>query len=205
MADNRPSAPFCAVKSPALTILLVAGALLLAAPARAINYGQLDTFENGTSDFWMNGFGDLAVSLGGPGGAGDHFLQIDGGGNPDTPGGKIVGFNINQWTGNFIAANVNAVEMDLKALSIDPGNGISFLTIRIAFRTATGPLISKGASGYISLNSALIPADGLWHHAVFNFSSLQPINSTVDCLAAPAAGHLFDGAGGVPDSSSNRS
>ena len=161
-----------------------------ATPARAIVNGQLDTFEDGTSEYWVNGFDDLAVSLGGPGGAADHFLLIGAGGFSGFSS-KLVGYNATQWTGNFIAAGVNAVEMDLKAISIDPISGISALTIRIAFRSETGPLISKGASGYVSSNSASIPVDGLWHHAVFNFSSLLPINSTNDGMPpAPLATFL---------------
>jgi len=143
-----------------------------------------------TSNFWVNGFGDLAVGVGGPGGAGDHFLLIDAMGF-SSAFSKLVSFNPTQWTGNYIAAGVNAVEMDLKAISIDPSSGISSLTVRIAFRSQTGILVTKGSSGYVSTNSVSLPVDGLWHHAVFNFSSLIPINSTMTGLPpAPLATFL---------------
>ncbi len=158
---------------------IATGFLVWSAPVRAINNDQVDTFEDGTNRYWVNGLGDLTVATGGPGGPGDHYLEIDAMGFSSL-GSKMVGFNTNQWTGNFIAAGVNAVEMDLKAISIDPISGISALTMRIAFRSATGPLITKGVSGYVSTNSVSLPVDGQWHHAVFNFSSLVPINSTND-------------------------
>lgn len=159
----------------------LAGALVCAEPARAVISGQLDTFEDGTSDSWMNGFGDLATGTGGPAGAADHFLRIDADGNG--AGGKLVGYNSNQWTGNFVLAGVNSIEMDLKAISITAG--ASVLTVRIAFRSATGALISAGASGYVSSAGAVIAVDGQWHHVVFRFSSLIPINSSGGVPPAP--------------------
>ncbi len=169
----------------ATLLIALAAAMLCATSARAIVNGQIDTFEDGTSDFWMNGMGNLAVSTGGPGGAGDHFLQIVADGNG--AGGKLVGFNSNQWTGNFTLAGVNAVEMDLKAFSII---GASTLTIRIAFRSATGAFTSAGASGYVSPVAFTLSADGQWHHAIFNFSSLTPINSSGGIPPLPLATFL---------------
>ena len=178
------------MKFPAALLCLLVVGVMSAPTARAIVNGQLDTFEDGTSEFWVNGFGNLAVAVGGPGGAGDHYLEIGGLGFPG-PSSKLVGYNASQWTGNFIAAGVNAVEMDLKAISIDPISGISTLTIRIAFRSATGQLTSKGASGYVSSVGATIPVDGQWHHVVFPLSSLVPINSTNDGMPpAPLATFL---------------
>ena len=44
-----------------------------------INQGQIDTFEDTTAMSWTIGrrFAGPTVQLGGPGGAGDHFLQLD--------------------------------------------------------------------------------------------------------------------------------
>src|ERR1051325_3337213 len=75
--------------------------------------GQIDTFS--ASAFgWTNG--DLApdpvvIATGGPGGMGDAFLQVTA--NGSGAGGRLTVFNRAQWTGNFLAAGVGAVEMDL--------------------------------------------------------------------------------------------
>jgi hypothetical protein len=187
----RPSPYLSRMNFRVALLSLFTGVVLCALPAGAIVNGQLDTFEDGTPEFWRNGFDYfLPPVAGGPGGAADHYLEIGATGF-SSMGSKLVGYNVNQWTGNYLAVGVNAVEMDLKAISINPLSGISALTIRIAFRSATGPLISKGASGYVSIDAATIAVDGQWHHAVFNFSSLQAIPSTNDgSLPAPLATFL---------------
>ena len=160
------------MKRPAAWIILFATLLALTGSARAISLGQVDTFEDGTSDFWGYGFGDWGVKLGGPGGAGDHYMEVLADGNGQ--GGKLVAYNFSQWTGNYTLASVNAIEMDVKAFQIV---GAPNLNIRLAFRSATGPIDSLGASGYVTSTAITLTVDGQWHHVVFNFSSLVPVNS----------------------------
>jgi hypothetical protein len=178
--DCRSSAYFRAVKSLAVWIILLTGAFLLVASAPGISNGQIDTFEDGTSDFWLFGFGPLPVNLGGPGGASDHYLEVMADGNGMQ--GKFVAFNRNQWLGSYTLAGVSAIEMDLKAFSLI---GASNMTIRIAFRSAT----PTGSPGYVTTFGFPLVVDGQWHHVVFDFSTftaigLPPPLSTV--LTGPA-------------------
>lgn len=152
----------------------LAGFAAWASPAEALVNGQIDNFEDGTTDFW--GIGGAAppgslinVATGGPAGVGDHFLQLTADGNG--AGGRLVSFNQAQWLGNYTLAGVNAIEMDLKAFSF---TGSSSLNIRIAFRSATG---NGAAPGYVSAVALTLVADGQWHHIVFSFASFVPINS----------------------------
>jgi len=159
-------------------------------PASAIINGQVDTFEDGTSDGWQNGaYGDLEVRTGGMSGPNDHYIVIYGSGFTGA-GGKIAGFNVAQWTGNYKAANVNAVEMDLKCHIIIGGPK---LFIRLGLRSQTGVLVTNGASGYVTSSAFQIADDGLWHHVVFDFSSLVPVNAVPSGIPPPPLSTILSG------------
>jgi len=106
-----------------------AAVLLLASPASAISIGQLDDFEDGTTQNWISGGPNpnppVWVSTGGPSGAGDAYLRIDGNGIFGA-GGNLVGFNDAQWTGDYLAAGVSAIQADMRNVG-DSGLGIRLL------------------------------------------------------------------------------
>jgi hypothetical protein len=139
---------------------LLLSAFLPSAGRASIVLGQIDTFENGTTQRWGIGmpgpFAPVNIPTGGPAGAGDHYLQVTSNGSAGA-GGRITVFNRDQWTGNYLAAGVNAVEMDLINLGTQP------LSIRIALKRG----IARTDPGFASTNPFVLPADGLWHHAVF--------------------------------------
>jgi hypothetical protein len=155
-----------------LRAVMILGAVLVfpsLGPAQ-ITLGQIDTFESGTTLNWTNGAapGALSVVGGGPGGASDQYLQVTASGSG--PGGSLTVFNRTQWLGNYVAAGVNGIGVDL----LNPGS--SALTIRIAYRAGT---TTSSTPGYVSTNGFNLPGDGLWHHAVFSLSdaSMTPIGS----------------------------
>jgi hypothetical protein len=165
---------------PPVAVLIVAlGVIALAAPARAISIGQIDDFEDDLLPLenWANGGAPgvppVVRNTGGPGGAGDHFMQIasDGVG----VGQFLTVFNRSQWLGDYIVSGVTAIEMDLRNQS-----GVN-LNIRIAFRTDT----SFGAPGYLSASVFLAAGSG-WQHAVF---SITP--GTMIPVGGPAAFNTF--------------
>ncbi len=140
--------------------------------SNAVSVGQTDTFQDGTTQNWQNGgVGGINpvvnIATGGPAGLGDKFIQITsaGGGGP---GGRLVAFNRLQWQGNYIAAGVTSIEMDLM------NSGATTLSIRIAFRLDP----TFGAPGYLSTSIELAPGQG-WEHAVFSLSpnDLIPVDS----------------------------
>jgi hypothetical protein len=142
--------------------------------------GQVDTFENNTSQGWMIG-NPLArnppvtdpftppaiVPTGGPAGAGDHFLLLTA--DDVRAGGRLTVFNRQQWAGNFLSAGVNAVELELKNF------GTTNLSIRIAIKAGIG----IGSPGYSSTVPFDLPPDGQWHQALFQLdaASLTPIGA----------------------------
>ena len=105
------------VTIPTLTII-ICSSLLFAGSAKGIGSGQVDDFEDGTTQFWDNGGAGappvVNVDTGGPGGVNDNFMQITsiGGGGP---GRFLVGFNQTQWIGNYISAGVIAIEGNEKS------------------------------------------------------------------------------------------
>jgi hypothetical protein len=129
----------------------------------AISPGQIDTFEGGTSQSWTSGGDtfDSPLPSGGPGGAGDHFISV----NSGTYGGKPrwVIFNRFQWAGDYLAAGVTSISMDL--LDQDPTTPFS---LRLAL--LPGFPTQSTTSGFVSNTPFVIPADGHWHHAVFTLS-----------------------------------
>jgi hypothetical protein len=157
--------------------LLAVGLLPAAGQAGPI-VGQIDTFEDNTTQGWsigtppMPGPGftpPVIVPTGGPTGAGDHFMLLTADGV--RPGGRLTVFNRQQWAGDFLSAGVNAVDMDLKNLGTVPLT----LSMRIAIKTND----TRTSTGYSSTTPFILPPDGQWHHAVFLLDpdNLTPIGS----------------------------
>lgn len=131
--------------------ILAALAAASALPAGAITLGQVDTFEDGTTMGWGGGANPSNVATGGPNGAGDHFLQIS---SVGSFGGRLATFNDIQWSGNYLTAGVNVVEMDL----------LNMGTVDLSMRAV---LFSPTLSRWTSKDAVILPADSVWHHVSF--------------------------------------
>jgi hypothetical protein len=134
--------------------------LLTVQPASAITLGQIDDFEDGTIANWKTPGGFVTftnVNDAGPMGAGDNAL------NADIPS-RLVITNDMQWAGNYVAAGVTQISLDLRHQYNFP------LAMRIGI--GNGP-ISPGGTGdtYVTNYSLAAPNDGQWHHLVFNVSA----------------------------------
>jgi hypothetical protein len=159
--------------------LAILALLLFVSPANAIVLGQLDDFQDGTTQNWANGeiIGTTPVTNianGGPGGAGDPYIQLtaDGGGS----GGKLTAFNRDQWLGDYIAAGVTSIQVDL--LNQSAVN----LSIRLAFKNGPG---SSGVPGYLT-QPMLLAVGSAWQHFTI---SLAPANLTP--VGGPAPWNTF--------------
>lgn len=167
--------------------------------------GQVDTFEDGTTQGWvinLRGMGapppetlPANVPTGGPGGVDDNFLQLTSvGGN--VAGGRLTAINLGQWAGDYLSAGVNAISMDLRNL------GTSDLRIRLFLENPMGGPPTAGAV----TNEVLLPAGGGWTRATFGvdaaslttlFGDLNTLLSNVTALrifhAGDAAPPTFPG------------
>lgn len=160
--------------------IVVACALIgLSHPARAVVNGQIDTFEDGTTMNWANGFPAnlVNISTGGPAGVGDHYLQLSSDGSGS--GGKLTTFNLQQWLGNYISQGVTAIEIDLR------NTGATTLHMRLAFKSQN----LMNSPGYLSAPVTLAPGSG-WQHFTFSLAQANMI-----AVGGPVAYNTFFSSG----------
>lgn len=119
------------------TVLAFAITAAWSSAAYAVALGQVDDFQDGTTQGWESGGANpnppVNVADAGAAGVGDHVLQVTATGSGGA-GGKLVTFNNAQWLGDYNAAGVTAIRFDANnvgANSISLGfdiNGGSALT-----------------------------------------------------------------------------
>lgn len=144
----------------------LAGLMLVAltsTAARSVVVGQIDTFEDGTTEGWFAGLlgqtppiPPTVVGTGGPAGAGDAFLEITAVGGSG-PGSRLAVINDARWAGDYVAAGVRRIEMDLRNL------GTTDLTIRLLLE---GPLVGPVFDKAVTSLAAVLPAGSGWTHFV---------------------------------------
>lgn len=125
----------------------------------AIQFGQVDTFQDGSVMGWGEGFSSEnppANVAGGPGGASDRYLRnVSSGGFGG--GSRQVMLNQSQWVGNYNAAGVTRIDASLANFGAGP------LHMRVALQSATGTWVA-------STRAAVVPADGQWRQFTFDLS-----------------------------------
>ena len=136
--------------------------LITVTPACALNLGQIDTFEDGTTQNWTVGAGGspvppVNVATGGPGGLDDNFLLLTSTGTTG-PGSRLTAFNEVQWTGDYVAAGVNVIRMNLRNF------GPSELSMRLLF---ADPVIGPPTNVAVTNATFDLPAFSGWMTAEF--------------------------------------
>ncbi len=145
----------CTRRVPAVVL-----AVLAAGPALAdITVGQIDDFQDGTLQDWGNGIIESLVTNedGGPLGAGDRFLQTITTGLTNGPGSRLAVFNREQWTGDYLAAGVTSISMDVA--NFTPSD--TQLELRVMLFSDTG-------SVFTSTVASVVAADGQWTTVTFD-------------------------------------
>jgi len=132
----------------------------------AVSIGLTDTFTTDEQNWFAGGLAPPfsippvppdQKPTGGPGGAGDGFLQITATGGAGA-GSRLVAINGSQWTGNYLAAGVNTIAMDLQ------NQGATDLTIRLLFENPMGgPPTDEAVTSF----GAVLPAHSAWMHFLF--------------------------------------
>ena len=135
---------------------LVASATLAVSASAQIVAGQTDTFPAdimgwfGATPLWMSG--------GGPGGASDPFLRLTSTGGSGQSSHMAV-FNDAQWSGNFTAAGVTAISVDLRNL------GATDLVMRLTFFDPTL------GNRWVSNQTANLAAGSGWQSFTYQLSA----------------------------------
>ncbi len=119
-----------------------------------ISIGQVSDFQNGTTQGWVSGpiNPNSPTVLLGSHGPGDHALEIVATG-VFGPGGRLVTFNLSEWTGDYLSADVTSILVDLNNV------GNTDLDIRLAV-TGTG-------GSYSTDMSLFLPSGSGWTNFAF--------------------------------------
>ena len=139
--------------------------------AQAASIDQSDDFEDMTLQNWAMGVATVTaarmanIADGGPAGAGDAYLEVTADGTILRGGGnRLTFFNREQWTGDFTAAGITAIAMDLKNFS-----NSEILNMRLAIDGGTGTT-TTGITGGVFISNSIRRLDvgGGWNRAVFS-------------------------------------
>lgn len=153
------------------TAVVPAALLYQVSLASALSIGQVDTFEDGTTQNWAVGLLGVShpapptnVSAGGPAGVDDNFLlltSVDGGG----AGSKLAAVNLGaQWAGDYIGTGIGTISMAVNNL------GTSDLALRLLFADPTvgpptnsafssSPVLLAAGSGWTTISFSIAPGD----------------------------------------------
>ncbi len=132
--------------------------------------GQVDTFQDGTMMGWGGGAALENVANGGPLGAGDRFLQVTSFGGSGG-GSRLATFNGSQWTGDYLAAGVTHISVQM----LNRGN--TELSMRLVLFD-----FSDGETQWTSTEAQLLPAASGWTLLTFPIaeSALTMVEGTVN-------------------------
>lgn len=151
--------------SMSLAKLLVLPTTMLTVAMSGASCGLLlvDDFQDGTTQGWTSGSANPNPPIwasGGPDGPGDGYLRIESNGLAG-PGGNLVAFNTDQWSGDYAAAGVVAVRAELRNL------GETDLVIRL--------LVEGSGGSFLTAAAASLPVGGEWQRVVWPTAALSGI------------------------------
>lgn len=163
--------------------------------AAAVTVGQVDTFESGTTEGWVVGVGTGPahpsppenVPTGGPAGADDAYLVLRAVGGSGA-GSRLTVLNLTQWGGNYPAAGVTAIAMDVVNL------GPTDLFLRVLLEN---PVAGPPTAAAYSAVPILLPAGGGWTSVVFPLAAsdlLAEVGTVEAALASATVLRIFHGA-----------
>jgi hypothetical protein len=173
-------------------------AVLLQSPsARAVLVGQSDTFEDGTTQNWVINLAGVGsppaaafpdnVADGGPMGANDNYLRLTslGGGGA---GGRLTVINfMDQWAGDYMAAGVGSISMDVNNF----GAADLFLRLMLA-----NPILGPPSDVAVSSIAVFLPAGSGWTSVEFPITPADltaQTGSVTDALSTATELRLFHG------------
>jgi hypothetical protein len=144
-----------------VVILLLATMLASPALLKSVTVGEVDTFTGGLEGWGVPGAHPSppqVIANGGSGGLNDAYLQVVAlGGNG--PGSRLSVQNFGQWAGDYFAAGISAIVMDVNNF------GPEDLYLRLLFANLSNLPASVDAA--ISADGVLVPSGSGWVRAIF--------------------------------------
>ncbi len=143
--------------------VLCSGSLLIGGQAFGATVGQSDNFNDGTLQGWLSGDinenGPSNVMDVGQGGVGDHVMHVVSNAEGGGPGAQPVVFNFAQWVGDYLAAGITAITLDINNLSAIPVHpGIELWGPGGSINTVSGPTVPAN-SGWTSITINIEPGN----------------------------------------------
>ncbi len=146
-------------------------AFLIPSSGSAITLDQIDTFEDGTVQGWVEGSTSpnmpTNVATDGPAGAGDHYLSNQSSGIFG-PGGKLVMFNATQWAGDYVAAGVERISLDVR------NTGNADVQLRIGVEGLN--------TRFVSTTAHPVSPSAEWQNVVFDLSEMSLVGGAASLL-----------------------
>jgi len=162
-----------------ISTLFFLAMVIFSGPVVAISLGQVDDFQDGTTQGWQ-GTPPTNVSDTGSGGLGDHALLVSssGGGGP---GSRLITYNRSQWTGDWTASGISTIAMDLRnPETMD-------LSVRLGIG-GPGGVQSLGMGEVFVTEPVTIPGDNSWHSVSFGVSAADFVSAGGTDINAALAG-----------------
>lgn len=158
--------------------------------------GQTDDFEDGTTQGWLinslgfgGGTGPQNIASGGPAGANDNYMLMTATGG--SGGGSKLNVNnfFAQWAGNYTAAGISQITVDLN----------NFNTVDLHVRLFLENPLGGPPTDTAYTDAFLLPAGSGWMHAAFVITpaALHVQTGDVNTLLANVTGlRLYHGTAG---------
>jgi hypothetical protein len=146
-----------------VSAVIFSGSVLMGTSAFGITLGQVDDFNDGTLQSWVSGFPNpvppLNINDVGQLGVGDHVMQVRSNGALGGAGSLPVVFNNAQWIGDYLAAGVTSITLDINNLSaVDINPGLEIRGSLGQLFTFDGPLV-PALSGWQSITIDVTPSN----------------------------------------------
>ena len=144
------------------SFVVMLAALAQPAPAWSITAGQIDDFQDGTTQGWSVGgvspLPPVNVSSGGPDGVGDAYLELGSHGGSG-PGSRLAVDNALQWTGDYLNGGFTHIVLDASLFSSRS------VSLRLALSGPGGafasadPVVVTPSGGWQLVEFSLAPED----------------------------------------------
>lgn len=158
-------------------------ALIISTSVLAITPGQVDTFGDGTTQGWfvpgLSATPPVNILTGGPAGAGDPYLQLTATGGTG-PGSRLSVLNDEQWTGNYPAAGITLIRMDVSNFGPDD------LHLRLLLEDLPdepGPPLNLA----LSADAIVVPAGSGWRTIEFPIAPADLLPGGIGTVAGALA------------------
>ncbi|MEZ6193467.1 MAG: PEP-CTERM sorting domain-containing protein [Phycisphaerales bacterium] len=193
------------------SVALFAAVTLSATQAFGVTLGQTDNFNDGSLQNWASGDINpnppVNVADVGQGGVGDHVMNVLSNAEGGGPGAQPVVFNTVQWTGDYLAAGITEITLDINNLSAIPIHpGLEVRGPGGNLFTLTGATVPAN-SGWVSVSISLDPSNFVGGNALLTLAGVtelrfREIQAGATVVPSAATSAYYDNITAAPEPAS---